>query len=386
MIRNKRLNDDGVAKLKPAAKRVSIPDPELRGHYIRITPNGSKSFWVVARDSSGKQHWRRLGEPPMSIAESRLMAMKAIDAIRTASVIDAGDAGVSFEAISAQWFRRVVIKNEFRSERMIRGLLKNHIVPAFAGMNFVDVRRKHVTALLDRMEDHQGARSADYALSVVKSICDWYAMRDEDYSSPIVKGMGRRKKKDRERILRDREIAELWEADGLFGNLTKFALLTAQRKDKIMFMRWDDVRGGVWHITSAEREKGTGESLRLPALALQIIEAQRQINSDSPFVFADRTGSPRSKIARAKKAFEKAYPMPHWTIHDLRRTARSLMAKAEVPTVHAELVMGHKQRGVIGIYDRHDYADEKAHALKALAGAIRDIVTPPPSNVIALQA
>jgi integrase len=384
MIRSKRLDDDGVAKLKSGPKRVSIPDPELRGHYIRVNPSGAKSFWAVARNPSGKQTWKRIGEPPMSIVDARKHAMKIIGAIRS-TVADEIDHG-SFESVSQQWFKRVVIKNEFRSERMISGLLKNHIVPAFAGMNFVDVRRKHVTALLDRMEDNQGARSADYALSIVKTICDWYAMRDEDYSSPIVKGMGRRKKKDRERILKDREIAELWEATGLFGNFTKFALLTAQRKEKIMEMRWSDVCNGVWEIQKGERQKGTGEVLPLPQAALGIVEDQRRINSASPFVFADPNGSPRSKLARQKKIFEKAFPMPHWTIHDLRRTARSLMAKAEVPTVHAELVMGHKQRGVIGIYDRHDYLNEKAHALKALAGVIRDIVMPPPSNVIALQA
>ena len=384
MIRSKRLDDDGVAKLKSGAKRIAIPDPELRGHYIRVNPSGAKSFWAVARNPSGKQTWKRIGEPPMSIIDARKHAMKIIGAIRS-TVADEIAQG-SFESVAAQWFKRVVIKNQFRSERMIRGLLKNHIVPAFAGMNFVDVRRKHVTALLDRMEDNQGARSADYALSIIKTICDWYAMRDEDYSSPIVKGMGRRQKKDRERILKDREIAELWEADGLFGNFTKFALLTAQRKDKIMFMRWADIRDGVWHIASGEREKGTGDVLPLPQAALDIIEDQRRINSNSPFVFADPTGSPRSKLARQKKMFERACPMPHWTIHDLRRTARSLMAKAKVPTVHAELVMGHKQRGVIGIYDRHDYLNEKADVLRRIAQQITDVVVTSPPNVVRIHA
>jgi integrase len=383
MIRSRRLDDDGVAKLKSGVKRVAIPDPELRGHYIRVNPSGAKSFWAVARNPSGKQTWKRIGEPPMSIVDARKHAMKIIGAIRT-TVADEIDHD-TFEAVSDQWFKRVVIKNEFRSERMIRGILKNHIVPAFAGMNFVDVRRKHVTALLDSMEDNQGARSADYALSIIRTICDWYAMRDEDYQSPIVKGMGRRKKKDRDRILKDREIASLWEADDLFGNFTKFALLSAQRKEKLMEMRWADVRNGVWEIQAGDRQKGTGEALKLPALALEIIEDQRRVNSASPFVFADPTGSPRSKLARQKKIFEKACPMPHWTIHDLRRTARSLMAAAGVPTVHAELVMGHKQRGVIGIYDCHDYMDEKADALKRLAQQIMDVVIPPPANVRKLR-
>ena len=63
MLRSKRLDDAGVAKLKTPAKRITIPDPECRGHYVRVTPNGHKSFWAVARDPSGKQHWQRIGPP-----------------------------------------------------------------------------------------------------------------------------------------------------------------------------------------------------------------------------------------------------------------------------------------------------------------------------------
>src|SRR6185503_2530571 len=152
-------------------------------------------------------------------------------------------------------------------------------------------------------------------------------------------GMSRRKKKDRDRILKDNEIAALWEADDLFGNFTKFALLTAQRKEKIREMRFADVRDGVWNIPLEDRQKGTGEELRLPQAALDIIEEQRLRKAGEVFVFADPTGSPRSKLARQKKIFEAACRMPRWTIHDLRRTARSLMAAAGVNAVHAELVM-----------------------------------------------
>jgi len=73
--------------------------------------------------------------------------------------------------------------------------------------------------------------------------------------------------------------------------------------------------------------------------------------------------------------------MAHWTLHDLRRTGRSMMAAVGVPELHAEMVMGHALKGVVGIYNRHAYAAEKADALQMLANRIRDIVTPPPSNV-----
>ena len=73
-----------------------------------------------------------------------------------------------------------------------------------------------------------------------------------------------------------------------------------------------------------------------------------------------------------------------WTVHDLRRTARSLMSRAGVRPEVAERVLGHVQPGVAGIYDRHRYVEEKAHALAALAGLIGNILRPT-QNVVALR-
>jgi integrase len=119
-------------------------------------------------------------------------------------------------------------------------------------------------------------------------------------------------------------------------------------------------------------------------MALDILEGQRLVNG-GPFVFAKPSGSPVGLLARQKEKFETSNPMPRWTIHDLRRTSRSLMAAAGVTALHAEEVMGHKQGGVVGIYDRHDYLAEKGDALDRLAQRIVDIVTPPPDNVRRFQ-
>jgi hypothetical protein len=72
--------------------------------------------------------------------------------------------------------------------------------------------------------------------------------------------------------------------------------------------------------------------------------------------------------------------MPPWVLHDLRRTARSLMSKAAVSSESAERVLGQAIPGVKGVYDRHDYAQEKADALNRLASQIRTILKPPASN------
>ena len=77
-------------------------------------------------------------------------------------------------------------------------------------------------------------------------------------------------------------------------------------------------------------------------------------------------------------------PLPRWTIHDLRRTARSLMSRAGVDPDHAERALGHVIPGIRGVYDVHEFREEKARAFEALAGQIDRIVDPQP-NVVAMR-
>jgi integrase len=369
MLRSKRLDDDGVANIKTPKKRVTIPDPECRGHYVRVTPNGHKSFWAVARDPSGKQHWQLIGAADaMEIEDARDKARKIIRAIR-AAVGDDITKDSSFEGVALDWFERHVVKNNLRTQRNMKNYLVKYIIPAFAGMEFVDVRRKHITTLLDQIEDKHGVRQSDVGLTILSCICTWYAKRDEDYSSPIVRGMKREKKNDRDRVLTDSEIRTLWNADGLFGNFTKLALLTGQRREKLLTMRYDDVRNGVWHIKTEEREKGNGEDLRLPTVALEILERQRAI-CPGPRVF----DCPITSLRNMRLRFIHKHKMQAWWIHDLRRTSRTLMAAAGVPDVAAELVLGHVQGGVQAIYNRHAYFEEKGVALDMLAARLTDII------------
>jgi integrase len=219
---------------------------------------------------------------------------------------------------------------------------------------------------------------------------NWYATRHDDYASPLVRGMRRWNPTEnaRDRILDDNELKAVWqvaESNGTFGALVRLALLTASRRDKLGSMKWADVsEDGVWSIPAASsREKGTAGELKLPPPAIEIIHAQPKLG-DNPFVFAGRDNSHFSGYSKCKTAFDAKLPadMPGWTLHDLRRTARSLMSRAGVRPDIAERVLGHKQQGVQGTYDRHGYHDEKADALAKLAALIDGIVHPRENVVV----
>ena len=133
----------------------------------------------------------------------------------------------------------------------------------------------------------------------------------------------------------------------------------------------------MWTLPTAPREKGNIGAVELPAMALTILEALPRF-ADNPFVFAGRGASHMAYSGNPKRAFDANLPagMERWTLHDLRRTARSLMSRAGVSSEHAERVMGHAIKGVEAVYDRHEYADEKAEALAKLANLIDGIIHP----------
>src|SRR5262245_42042776 len=358
MTRRHRLSDQGVAALKPRAKRYTFPDPELPGHYIRVQPNGSKSFVVVARDPRGKQHWRTVGAPPMSIDDARDAGRKIIRSIREASPD-------SFEGVASELFKRYVIKKSLRSAPELQRFLQVHLLPEWSGRDFTSIKRSDITKLLDYIEDEHGARQADYALDIVRRICNWRATRDDNYSSPLVRGMRRTNPKEtvRSRILTDDEIRALWAATDptkSFDGVVRMLLLTAQRLDKVCSMRWDDMSEGVWTIRTEAREKGNGGELALSSLAMDIIRARPR---SSGLVFPSREGNQLGGMAKYKRRLDRDSGVSGWVLHDLRRTARSLMSRAGVRSEIAERVMGHAIAGVEGVYDRHTYREEKAHAL-----------------------
>ena len=284
---SRRLTNERVATLKAkAGKRTTYPDPELRGHYVRVTPNGSKSFVVVVRDPKGKQHWVTVGQfPAMSIDDARDEARKRIKAIGKQEADPE-----SFTAVAADWYQRHVIKNGLRSADELRRLMKRYLNDAWPGRSFVSIRRKDINHLLDGIEDHHGLRQADYVFSTVRQICNWYAVRDDNYVSPIVAGMRRRKSREHERrrILTDDEVRELWTATGdgsSYSRLVRFLLLTGQRREKVATMRWEDIDGAKWTIPTERREKGNAGVLVLPELALDALG-----ECGEGYIFTSRTG------------------------------------------------------------------------------------------------
>lgn len=395
-----------VATIKPdPKKRLAISDPDTRGLYLRVTPAGMKTFTIVARDPSGKQVWREVGNADeITLTEARERAREGVKRIKAGEAPFPEDTPVvppeTFRKVSDD-FLALYVKNKerpLRSAYEIERQFKSHLWPRWEKRVFVDIKRRDIAQMLDEVERDSGASMADHLLATLSKLMTWYAGRDDDYTSPIIRGMRRTKpsERKRKRMLSDDEIRLVWTAAGdagVFGAIIKTCLLSAQRRDKVRLMRRDDVdlETGRWTIPAEAREKANAGEITLPPLAVAVLKSCKEVKGN-PYVFAVTKDKAFNGFSKEKVALDAAIAKANggkavepWVIHDLRRTAKSLMSRAGVRPDISERVLGHVIPGVEGVYDRHTYEAEKAEALQKLAGLVTLILNPPKGNVVTME-
>ena len=391
-----------------AADRQFKWDKDFPGFGLQTTSTGHQSFVYQYRAGSISRRMKldggwfrheaqRAGKPaPAFKGTARAVARREAEAVRGAIAqgrdplaemrhSESADKN-TFKAIAEQYLARD--GSRLRSKDQIKAVLERHAYPRIGSKPIDDLKRSEIVRMLDKVEKDAGPVAADRTLAYVRKICNWHASRSDNFNTPIVRGMARSKPKEqaRTRTLTDDELRAIWKtaeaADGPFPGLVRFLLLTAARRNEAAAMTWAEVDGSDWTLP-ASRNKAKADLIRpLSKAALATLEARPRIKGN-PHVFTTGRGS-LSGFSKFKREFDKTCGVTGWTLHDLRRTARSLMSRAGVNSDHAERCLGHVIGGVKGIYDRHAYHAEMGLAYEKLAALVESIVNPQ-ANVVALR-
>jgi integrase len=362
------------AKARDGEVQTDYFDEETTGLALRVSRTGVKS-WTYNYTANGKRARLTFGNyPATSLGAARAKA----DEARSQGPQAIAAAG-TFQAICEDYLRRSTL----RTTAWRKAQLERLVYPAIGAKRIDELRRSDIVQLLDRIEEENGGPMADHTLAIIRRVLNWHASRSDEFRSPIVRGMARTKPKERarERVLTDDELRAIWKVAETepFGCFLQFILLTATRRNEAAQAHRSEITGADWIIPGARYKTKKDHLVPLSAMALATLP-----KGDGDFVFT-RDGTTPLNGSNFKAAFNKATgPMPRWTLHDLRRTARSLMSRAGVPSDHAERCLGHVMLGVRGTYDRHEYYEEKKRAFEALAGLVARIVNPQP-NVIAIR-
>jgi integrase len=189
-------------------------------------------------------------------------------------------------------------------------------------------------------------------------------------------------RRDRERVLEDDEIAALWRAAERqcypHGTLVQFLLLSALRRNEAAQLRRSEVDAEFTKITLPPARNKTKIVIQQP-LSPAAAELLRSCPPGEWF-FVGEYGKPFRNFSREKRTLDRMSNVGDWVLHDLRRTAATLMERAGVRVEVIEACLGHTKRGIVKVYQRHKHAEEKRQALEALAQMILSIVDPTAAN------
>jgi integrase len=379
------------AKAEPNAERSVYWDEALPSFGLMVTGSGHRSY-VAQYRVNGRSRRYTIGDArkiDLEVARRRARGVFG----KVAHDIDPADekrkaaesAGNTFKAVAERYLARDGSKLRTAGRR--GATLERLVYPTLGDRPIDEIARPDLVHLLDGIEDERGPAMANQVLAIIRKIMNWHAIRSESFRTPVVPGMSRQQQGERTRVLADEELQRVWTTaesyPGPWGQIIRFLLLTACRRSEAAAMSWSEISDGLWTIPP-ERYK-TGEAVTLPlsdAANKVLAELPRFANSDLVFTTSGRV--PICGFSAFKLRFDVVCGVRDWTIHDLRRTARSLLSRAGVNADVAERCLGHVIGGVRGTYDRHRYLEEMKHAFEALATLI-DRIVHPKENVIAME-
>ena len=414
--------------LPEGRKDMLVFDDECRGLGLRITAAGRKSFLVQWTDPATKRKVREpLGawgsitlEQARAAVRARLGEVaKGIDPAaerqkaKARAEEEKAEAALTLAALIEQWGKLHLSARRPRyaaeAQRALRFAFADHLKRPAARLT-----RGQVIEVLDKLTSQGKGTTAGRTAAYGRACYAWAEKRGRVPSSPFHRLPMSEPATERERVLMPEEVAEIWAVtEGLgypFGPFYRLALLTLQRREEVAGMRWSEISadGKTWTIPAERMKNSRPHDVHLPEAARDVLAAiPRQladIGKPIDLVFTTTGKTPISGYSRAKAALDAAIvkaraekaadtgkepkKLVPWRLHDFRRTGVSRLAAMGFDSIVADKLLAHKPaklRGVASVYQRHDFAAERAKALDAWAGE----VTAGPTaggNVVKLRA
>jgi len=387
-----------VETLTATEKRQEIPDGIIPGLYLIVQPSGKKS-WALRYRFHGKPRKLTLGKVPVfGLLDARTLARAALEKVardidpcteRTEKRQQSRDASRLVVEQLPRFVRHMRDVKKQRAWRNTERQLKNDMVAVIGKKAIQDVTSRDVRDILLKAEKRGITVGVNRLTAHVSSFFKWAVQDDLITANPAEGFSKRHPETSRDRVLSDAELLEVWRAAGAvggpYGALVQFLALTGQRRGEAVGMTRDEISddGQTWEIPGARTKNGKAHDVPLSAAARRVL-ADRPAEHDA--LFSNQGEKPigdwtklRAKLdtAIATSRGGDAEAMEPWTLHDLRRTCATGIARQGVALHVIEKILNHTGRsfaGVAGVYNRFEFMEERRAALNAWAAHIERII------------
>lgn len=403
-----RINKTTVDAAQPGEKDVLLWDDRLPGFGCKVTPTGSRVFVYQYRLGGRGSPVRRytIGKHGVLTTDqarrhAKMLALKVSQGtdpqrvkVETARIA----VDLAFKPYVERFHDDYLRKEWPSSHQEAHSLLKRYAVPVLGRKPLPDISRKDITSVLAGVKEKVATPRLLFA--ILRKMMRWAVNQGDIDRSPMEGMDGPAGAPSRDRVLDDGELTLVWKASEElgypFGPLVRMLLLTGARREEIAALEWSELDQGsrVWALPPGRSKNGVAARQPLSGLAVAELDflAKRHGKQEgwprAGFVFSTTGTSAVSGYSKAKARLDKAIatlarkqdnePPPAWRLHDLRRTLATGLQRLGVRFEVTEAVLNHvsgAKSGVAGVYQRHDWAQEKATAVQAWSDHISALLS-----------
>jgi integrase len=372
----------------PETGQVDHFDRQYPGLVLRVSCGGRKSWYYLYR-IGGKQRRKKLGLFPaeLSVAEAHDVWRKVRDLVQRGYDPAQSETGsTNFGDVFEEWMRRDQADN--RSVAKVRSRMQKNVLAHWQHRDITKIGRRDVLAVIDAITDRGAVTMARRVHSSLHRLFVWAVGRGIIEINPLA-GLERPGEEiSRDRVLSDSELVAVWRAAEQLGHpygpAVQLLILTGARREEIGQLRWSELKDDTIELVGERTKNGEAHTIPLSAPARAIIAELPRLQN-CPFLFSHGTRPLNNWAVMKRRLGELDAP---WTFHDLRRTAATGLQKLGIPLQTTEAVLNHtgSRKGIVGIYQRHDYAKEKQAALESWGAHVTALVEGrKPGKVVALR-
>ena len=401
-----RITKRSVDVLTPGKSDLFLWDELLRGFGLRLTPKGARSYVVQyrmgGREAPSRRYTIGTHGSPWSPESARREAERILIMVRQGTdPVDAKNerrrqaVDLAFDSY-VESFSRLYLQKRWKDWRLGEGVLRREVVPLLRSKPLPRITRSDLAQIWDRLDERPAVARLTHA--TLRKLFRWAVTRGDIERSPLEGLPAPPAVPARDRVLSDEELSLLWDASGRigkpFGPLFRLLLLTAQRREEVAGMAWEELDRAErqWLLPGYRTKNRKAHQIPLagPAIALLDELAGGDRWPRQGWVFSTTGKTPVSGFSKAKRrldelmAEELGSRFLAWRAHDIRRTVATGFQRLGVRFEVTEAVLNHvsgSRSGVAGVYQRYDWASEKRSALDEWAKHIGELTAKSPEHM-----